>query len=52
MGSNKFKVGDTVKRIGSCWEEECSDVEALGMVGLGWVIKNITESSEWPTTKL
>ena len=45
VGGNKFKVGDTVKRVGSSWKEEGSDVEALGMVG---IIKNITESSEWP----
>ena len=43
--SNKFKLGNTVKRIGSSWVDKGYKVEALGMVG---VIQFIQESSEWP----
>ncbi len=45
VGGNKFKLGDTVKRIGSSLADKGSNVEAVGMVG---IIKHIDESSEWP----
>ena len=45
VGGNKFKLGDTVKRIGGSWADKGYKVEALGMVG---VIQFIQESSEWP----